>query len=123
MAFLDDDLDDFLDDDLAVPIESAGIFGKAIPDRESIIDIDGEIVAVNNMPIVRTDLFGLLKIGDQVVLDGLLYEVIHDPMKFDDGVFCRIPLRGPVDLPLPPSIIGVPLATTVGIPLVALPEA
>lgn len=126
MALLDD-LDDFLDeDDFAVSLTANGVTGKAIPQVNSEIYVNGEMVIVDNLPIVRTDLFGGLKHGDTAILDGLMYSVLRDAMRFDDGAFSYLPLTGPIT-PSQPTFrvittsLGAPLTTTLGAPLTTLP--
>jgi len=120
MPFAADELDEFLDDEYAVQVSANGVSGKGIPEKDSAVETSEGMVVVKLLIIARTDLFGGLKIGDQFTADGVAYRVQYDPMRFDDGSFCRVPLSGPTTAI--PEIIGVPLTTVVGVPLVALPE-
>lgn len=119
MPFAVDDLDEFLDDDYAVPVSANGVSSKGIPEKDSIVETKEGAVVVKLTIIARTDLFGDLKIGNQFTVNGVAHRVQYDPMRFDDGSFCRVPLSDPTTAI--PEIIGVSLTTVVGVPLVALP--
>jgi hypothetical protein len=116
-----DDLDDYFDPDESVIVVANGITSKGLREEETQIVINGEIQVVDDLLIVRTDLFGGLKIGDVAMVDDVMCRVKYDPMKFDDGKFCRLPLSAPKPA-TGTVVIGFPLATTVGIPLVAVPR-
>jgi hypothetical protein len=91
MALLIEDLDLFLDD-FAVPVSANGTSGFGIFDQNSEIALGGEVVFIDYLLTVKTSVFGSLTYGDTITVDGASYKVEHQPMRFDDGAFCRVPL-------------------------------
>lgn len=86
-----EDLDAFLDD-FGVPVSSGVVSGVGILDQNSEIALGGEAVFIDYLLTVKTSTFGALTYGDQVSVDGVGYKVESQPLRIDDGRFCRVPL-------------------------------
>ena len=70
---------------------------------------------------VETTTFGGLTYGDAVTVDGTAYKVEHQPLRFDDGTFCRVPLvLAPVTANRITTLSGLNLTTLDGRYLVTL---
>lgn len=92
MAFTED-LSIFLDlGGFGVPVNAGAVSGVGILDQNSEIILGGEAVMIDYLLTVRTDQFGAISYGDAVTVDGIVYKAEHQPMRFDDGKFCRVPL-------------------------------
>ena len=92
MAFAED-LTVFLDlDGFGVPVVAGAVSGVGILDVNSELVLGGEAVMIDFLLTARTDQFGSLGYGDTITVDGQNYKVEHQPMRFDDGAFCRVPL-------------------------------
>lgn len=102
----------------AVPVVWGAIQGEGLLRLNSQLVIRGEEVIVDavieNLPF---SVFGELKYGDQLVIAGNTYIVEYGVIRFGDGVFCRVPLTGPITITPPPDI-SVPLTTVTGLGLV-----
>ena len=92
MAFTED-LSVFLDlNGFGVPVVAGAVSGVGILDLNSELILGGEINVIDCMLTVPTALFGTLGYGDAITVDGTSYKVETAPMRFDDGMFCRVPL-------------------------------
>ena len=92
MAFTED-LSVFLDlNGFGVPVVAGAVSGVGILDLNSELILGGEINVIDYMLTVPTATFGTLGYGDAITVDGTSYKVETAPMRFDDGVFCRVPL-------------------------------
>ena len=92
MAFTED-LSVFLDlNGFGVPVVAGAVSGVGILDVNSDLILGGEINMIDYLLTVPTATFGSLGYGDAITVDGVGYKVETQPMRFDDGVFCRIPL-------------------------------
>ena len=92
MAFAED-LSVFLDlDGFGVPVTTGAVSGVGILDINSELIINNEINFIDYLLTVPTALFGNLGYGQAVTVDGVSYKFKTKPMRFDDGVFCRIEL-------------------------------
>ena len=92
MAFTED-LTVFLDlNGFGVPVVAGAVSGVGILDVNSDLILGGEINMIDYLLTVPTATFGSLGYGDAITVDGVGYKVETQPMRFDDGVFCRIPL-------------------------------
>ena len=76
----------------AKPVTAGAISGEGYLDLNSELILGGEINVIDYMLTVPTSLFGTLGYGDAITVDGISYKVETAPMRFDDGVFCRVPL-------------------------------
>lgn len=97
MSFTED-LDAYFDLD-SVQVTANGVSGKGYLDIDSQVVLDNQQVTVPGMLTVRTDLFGSLKINDLVIIGAQQWRAQYDPQRFDDGLFCMVPLTGPVTIP------------------------
>jgi hypothetical protein len=88
-----DDLDEFLDLDDAVPVIAGVATGLGYLDLNSETIINGEISVFNHVLTTKTDKFGDLLVGAAISVDGQNFKVDMPPQPFDDGAFCRIPLK------------------------------
>ena len=52
----------------------------------------GAVSGIDYLLTVPTALFGGLGYGDVVTVDGVSYKAESQPLRFDDGTFCRVPL-------------------------------
>ena len=92
MAFTED-LSVFLDlDGFGVPVIAGAVSGVGILDVNSDLILGGDINTIDYLLTVPTATFGSLRYGDAITVDGQSYKVETESMRFDDGVFCRIPL-------------------------------
>ena len=66
------------------------------------IVLDGDIVSVDavldNLPHA---LFGGIKYGETITVDGNTFKARCDPFQYGDGDYCRLPLSGPTGTVLP----------------------
>ena len=90
MAFAED-LSVFLAD-FGVPVAAGVVSGTGILDLNSEIILGGEAVMIDYLLTVPTATFGGLGYGDTVTVDGVSYKIESQPLRFDDGTFCRVPL-------------------------------
>lgn len=92
MAFTED-LDAFVDaDEFAVSVIINGSTGTGILDQNSDVTLGGEVVFIDYILTARTSFAGSLSYGDFVTVDGNSYKVEMQPLRIDDGSFCRVPL-------------------------------
>jgi len=92
MAFTED-LSVFLDlNGFGVPVTAGAVSGVGILDENSEIALGGEAVFIDYLLIVQTSAFGGLSYGDTITVNGENFKVEHQPMRFDDGAFCKVPL-------------------------------
>ena len=88
-----EDLSVFLGlDGFGVPVSAGAVSGVGILDINSELILGSEINVIDYLLTVPTATFGNLGYGQAITVDGVGYEVETKPMRFDDGVFCRIPL-------------------------------
>ena len=78
--------------DFGVPVVAGVVTGTGILDLNSEIILGGEAVMIDYLLTVPTATFGGLGYGDTVTVDGTNYKTESQPMRFDDGTFCRVPL-------------------------------
>ena len=94
--------DDFLLADFGSSVTAGAVVGLGIMDRASQIIMNDNVVTVDYALTVRTDLFGWMQYGDQIVHEGQAYKLQHEPLKQADGRFCVMVLErldgdGPVE--------------------------
>ena len=94
--------DDFLLADFGSSVTAGAVVGLGIMDRASQIIMNDNVVTVDYALTVRTDLFGWMQYGDQIVHEGSAYKLQHEPLKQADGRFCVMVLErldgdGPVE--------------------------
>jgi hypothetical protein len=85
--------DDFLLADFGSSVTSGAVVGLGIMDRQSQVIMGEQVISVEYALTVRSDLFGGLGYGDQVVHDGQLYRLQHEPLRLADGRFCVMVLE------------------------------
>jgi len=85
--------DDFLLADFGSSVTAGAVVGLGIMDRQSQLMMGDRVVDVEYALTVRTDLFGGLGYGDQVVHDGQVYRLQYEPLKLADGRFCVMVLE------------------------------
>jgi len=76
----------------SVSVTAGAIAGRGFLAQNSEIILGGEAVFIDYMLTVETPTFGGLSYGDTITVDGASYKVEHQPMRFDDGGWCRVPL-------------------------------
>jgi hypothetical protein len=92
MAFTED-LTVFLDlNGFGVPVVAGAVSGVGILDMNSELILGGEINVINYLLTVPTATFGGLGYGSVITVDGTGYKCETQPMRFDDGAFCRVAL-------------------------------
>jgi hypothetical protein len=82
-------------DDFARRVTTSGVDvlrGGILDQPQRIITEDGEVVVTDYTLLVRTNEFGGVKLGEIIVVDGVVYRVRHEPMKHIDGVFSTLRL-------------------------------
>lgn len=93
--------------DFGVPVVAGAVSGTGILDLNSEIILGGEAVMIDYLLTVPTATFGGLSYGDGITVNGTNYKVESQPLRFDDGTFCRVPLvPGAGDSPADPSLQG-----------------
>lgn len=113
--------DDLLLADFGVSITAGAVSGIGILDQNSELILQGQVVAVDYALTCRSDLFGNLKYGDPISAGASSYKVIHEPLRFADGVFCVVPLEHlPVIGNTITTISGLTITTLAGVPLITL---
>ena len=91
--------------DFGVPVVAGVVSGTGLLDLNSEIILGGEAVMIDYLLTVPTATFGGLGYGDTVTVDGTNYKTESQPMRFDDGTFCRVPLvPGVGSSPADPSL-------------------
>lgn len=75
-----------------VPVVWGAVSGEAILEQNAEVIVDGNVITVeyvlHNLP---TESFGNLLYGDEVVVDGVNYQV-REPLRIGDGQFCTASL-------------------------------
>lgn len=103
------------------PVTIKGVAGIGVFSVGGEMILNNEAVSIGKSVLVLSSLGGTVAFGDPVIFRGDNYAVEHDPLPSADGIFCRIPLSGPILNP-PPEIPGQRITTVEGVPLVAVPE-
>jgi hypothetical protein len=80
--------DDFLLADFGSSVSAGAVVGLGIMDRASQIVMNDQVVTVDYAITARTDQFGGLQYGAQVIYEGLAYKLQHEPLRLADGRFC-----------------------------------
>jgi hypothetical protein len=86
-----EDLDLFFAD-FGVPVSAGGLSGVGILDMPTQVISDGMVLSTEYSLTVKASQFGGLGYNDEVVVNGTLYQVRHDPMLLDDGAMVRLSL-------------------------------
>jgi hypothetical protein len=73
--------DDFLLADFGSSVTAGAVVGLGIMDRQSQVMMNDQVISVEYALTVKTDLFGELGYGDQVVHENQLYRLQHEPFK------------------------------------------
>jgi hypothetical protein len=76
----------------SVSVVAGAVSGRGFLATNSEIILGGQVEVIDYLLTAETSLFGGLTYGNSVVVDGFTYRVEHQPMRFDDGVLCRVPL-------------------------------
>lgn len=97
--------------DFGLPVVAGAVTGAGILDLNSEIILGGEAVMIDYLLTVPTASFGFLAYGDTIQIDGANYKVESQPLRVDDGTWCRVPLMkmdpgDPVHPPIPPTPAG-----------------
>ncbi len=86
-----EDLDVFLED-FGVTCTAGAVTAKGILDMPSQVVADGMVLTTDYKVTCRASVFGTLKYGDSITVDGAAYTV-RENMLIDDGKFCEIMLQ------------------------------
>lgn len=113
--------DNLLLADFGVSVTAGAVSGIGILDQNSELILQGQVVMVDYALTCKTELFGSLKYGDTLTAGGGNYKVIHEPMRFADGVFCVVPLEPTIVIGNTiTTISGLNITTLAGVPLITL---
>jgi hypothetical protein len=85
--------DDFLLADFGSSVSAGAVVGLGIMDRASQIVMNDQVVTVDYAITARTDQFGGLQYGAQVMHEGFTYKLQHEPLRLADGRFCVMVLE------------------------------
>ena len=85
--------DDFLLADFGSSVTAGAVVGLGVMDRASQIVMNDQVVTVDYAITARTDQFGGLQYGAQVIHEGLAYKLQHEPLRLADGRFCVMVLE------------------------------
>ena len=85
--------DDLLLADFGSSVSAGAVVGLGIMDRASQIVMNDQVVTVDYAITARTDQFGGLQYGAQVLHKGETYKLLHEPLKQADGRFCVMVLE------------------------------
>jgi hypothetical protein len=111
-------LTDDLLSDFGVTVTIGGTTGLGILDKDSEIVLGGQAVKIAYTLTGLTSFVGSLEYGDTLSADGVTYRVEHEPMRIDDGGYCKVPLMPAVVVALAPRELqttrGARLQTTRG---------
>jgi len=97
---------DLLLQDFGLSAIAGAVSGLGILDRNSELILGGQVVMVDYMLTCRTDQFGALQYGDDIIIDGANYKVRHEALKLADGLYCSIPLELSLEPVEPPPASG-----------------
>jgi hypothetical protein len=78
--------------DFGVPVTAGGSSGLGILDQNSEMLLGDQVVSVDYALTCEVALFGGLSYGSAITVNGVNYQVRHEPMRLDDGTFCVVPL-------------------------------
>ncbi len=105
----------------SVSVTAGAASGRGFLAQNSELALGSEVVFIDYLLTVETTTFGGLTYGDAVTVDGTAYKVEHQPLRFDDGTFCRVPLvLAPVTANRITTLSGLNLTTLDGRYLVTL---
>jgi hypothetical protein len=76
----------------SVSVVAGAVSGEGFLAQNSELILGGEITIIDYLLTVPTEVFGGLGYGDLISVDGVEFKVEHQPMRFDDGTFSRVPL-------------------------------
>ena len=76
---------DLLLQDFGLSATAGAVSGIGILDRNSELILGGQVVMVDYMLTCRTDQFGTLQYGDDIIIDGVRYDVRHEALRLADG--------------------------------------
>ena len=76
----------------SVSVTAGAVSGEGFLAQNSELILGGEITIIDYLLTVSTQVFGGLSYGDLINVDGIEFKVEHQPMRFDDGTFSRVPL-------------------------------
>jgi hypothetical protein len=79
--------------DFGLSVTAGAVSGIGVLDQNSEIVLGGQVISVEYSLTCISSLFGNLKYGDAVVVNGVNYTVQHQPMRLDDGLFCMVSLQ------------------------------
>lgn len=99
--------EDFLLRDFGSSVTAGAVVGLGIMDRNSELLIGDQVVSVEYALTVRTDQFGELGYGDEVIHDGSVYRLQHEPLKLADDRYSVMVLElvtAGADAPTPSKV-------------------
>ena len=105
----------------SVSVVAGAASGRGFLAQNSELAMGGEIVFIDYLLTVETATFGSLIYGDSITVDGTQYKVESQPLRVDDGTFCKVPLvLAPVTANRIKTLSGLNLTTLDGRYLVQL---
>lgn len=76
-----------------VPVIWGAVSGEALLEQNTELVVNDQVLSVEYaLHNLRADLFGALNFGDEVRVDGEVYEVRHAPLLVGDGRYCVVML-------------------------------
>jgi len=76
----------------SVSVVAGAVSGRGFLMQNSELILGGEINMIDYLLTVPTATFGSLGYGSVITVDGTGYKCETQPMRFDDGTFCRVAL-------------------------------
>ena len=73
-------------------VAAGAVTGSGFLAINSELVVNNDVVMIDYLLTILTSQFGNLAYGDSITIDGASYKVEHEPMRFDDGTFSKIPL-------------------------------
>jgi len=103
----------------SVSVVAGAVSGRGFLMQNSELILGGEINVIDYLLTVPTATFGGLGYGSVITVDGTSYKCETQPMRFDDGTFCRVALV-PVAVNGITTLAGLRLTTLDGRYLITL---
>lgn len=73
-------------------VTAGAVTGSGFLAINSELVVNNDVVMIDYLLTILTNQFGSLAYGDTIAIDGVFYKVEHEPMRFEDGTFSKIPL-------------------------------
>ncbi len=84
----------------SVNVVAGAASGRGFLKMNGELILNGQAVDVDYLLTVPTTIFGGLGYGEALTVNGQSYKVEYQPMPFDTGMWCRIPLMKTTAVPM-----------------------